>query len=345
MLRFPPSAVPTSFLKRLDALLYPGACLFAASLPGPGGAPEKKPLVVRPGGLGDLICADIALQNLGRDARDFLWLIEKRSQPWAAHRGLPYFCYDAGFAATLAKIRGRHSVAINSEQRFGLAQATALLARSRQGRLVSFETIRGVSRSDSTVPYDWDAGHETVSFARLFAAALDLPESYQPLLPRPRVHPVSAPPLVLIAGRQSRSRYLDLDSWAMLLTKWHRDRAFEIAAAPEDDAFAAQLSERFRNASRFTGSFAALCERIAGCEEFFTMDGGGVHIASYFGVPTLAIFTSGRDRKWHPLGQGSRILRRHDLPCQPCTKFGQVPPCPNAYACLKLENLEPEVVW
>jgi heptosyltransferase II len=337
--------VQTSFLKRLDALLYPGACLLAAGVPKPGLAPEEKALIVRPGGMGDLICADIALQELGRDARDFFWLIETRSQPWAAYRGLPHLCYDAGFAGVLAKIRGRHQRVINSEQLFGLAQATALLACSRHSRLLSFETIRGVTWSDSTVPYDWEVGHETISFARLFAAALDLPEKGKPRGPRPRVHPASAPPLVLIAGRQSVSRRLSLEVWVKLISKWHGDRAFEIAAAPEDDAFAAQLSSSFKNALRFTGPFDAVCERIARAEEFFTVDGGGVHIASYFGVPTLAIFTSGRDRKWHPLGEGSRILRRHDLPCQPCTKFGQVPPCPNAYACLKLEGIEPESAW
>ncbi len=345
MLRFPPSAVPTSFLKPLDALLYPGACLFAASLPKPRHASDEKPLVVRPGGLGDLVCADIALQELGRDARDFLWLIERRSQPWAAYRGLPHLCYDAGFATTLARTRGRHALVIDSEQFFGLAQATALLARSRRGRLVSFETVRGAPWADSTVPYDWDATHETVSFARLFGAALDLPEPLKPVRPRRRAYLASAPPLVLVAGRQSPSRRLDLDSWVALIAKWCRDRSFEIAAAPEDDAFAAQLGSRFKKASRFTGSFEALCERIARSEEVFTVDGGGVHIASYFGVPALAVFTSGRDRKWHPLGEGSRILRRQDLPCQPCTKFGQVPPCPNAYACLKLDDVEPKPVW
>ena len=152
--------------------------------------------------------------------------------------------------------------------------------------------------------------------------------------------------MVLIAGRQSPSRRLDLDAWTSLISKWHQRRAFFIAAAPEDADFARQLRSRFEgHASLFTGSFEELCNQIARSEEVLTMDGGAVHIASYFGVPTLAIFTSGRDRKWHPLGEGSRILRRHDLSCQPCTKFGQVPPCPFDYACLKLEDVETMKIW
>jgi len=337
--------VQTSFLKSLDAILYPGACLLASLLPKPGRALSGETLVLRPGGLGDLICADIALQELARDARDFTWLIERRSQPWAVYRGLPHLCYDENPLKTLAQIRDRSSLVINTEQFFGLTEAYALLARAKGGRLVSFETNRGSSWSDLKVSYDWRDRHETMEFARLFAAALGFPEPAKPRLPRPRLYPPGAPPLVALAGRRSPSRRLTLDAWTALISKWHQKRPFLIAAAPEDADFAGELTRRFDGlASRFTGSFGELCGQIARSEEIFTMDGGVVHIASFFGVSTLALFTSGRDRKWHPLGEGSRILRRHDLACQPCTKFGQVPPCPYGYACLKLEAVAPTKV-
>jgi heptosyltransferase-2 len=339
--------VQTSFLKGLDALLFPGACLLASVLPGSGRALSGQPLILRPGGLGDLVCADIALQELGLDARDFTWLIESRSQPWAACRGLPHFCYEENPLKTWRQIRRRYSLVINTEQFFGLTEAYALMARAKGGgRLVSFETNRGASWSDLAVSYDWRDRHETLEFARLFAAALGLPEPTKPRLPRPRLHPPGAPPLVALAGQQSPSRRLTLDAWTTLISRWHQKRPFLIAAAPQDADFAAQLTGRFDGlAERFTGSFDELCEQIARSEEIFTMDGGAVHIASYFGVPTLALFTSGRERKWHPLGERSRVLRRHDLACQPCTKFGQVPPCPYRYACLKLEDMEPEKLW
>jgi ADP-heptose:LPS heptosyltransferase len=334
--------VQTSFLKGLDAILYPGACLLASVLPRPDRALSGQPLILRPGGLGDLICADIALQELALDARDFTWLIESRSKPWAVYRGLPHFCYEENPLKTLGQVRGRSSLVINTEQFFGLTEAYALLARAKGGRLVSFETNRGVSWSDLAVSYDWRDRHETLEFARLFAAALDLPEVTGPRLPRPRLEPPSAPPLVAIAGQQSPSRRLSLDAWTTLISRWHQKRPFLIAAAPEDADFAGQLTGRFDGlAVRFAGTFDELCGQIARSEEIFTMDGGTVHIASYFGISTLALFTSGRDRKWHPLGEGSRILRRHDLACQPCTKFGQVPPCPYRYACLKLEDVAP----
>jgi len=334
--------VQTSFLKGLDPILYPGACLLASCLPKPARARAGKPLVLRPGGLGDLICADIALQEMALDARDFNWLIERRSQPWADYRGLPHLCYEEHPLKTLNKVWSRYDLVINSEQLFGLSQAYALMSLAPEGHLVSFETNRGAAWSESTVPYDWSDRHETQEFARLFAAALDKPDIVGQRLPRKRLQPASGPPMVLIAGRQNRSRHLSFDAWASLIMKWHQKRPFLIGAAPKDAALADRLARRFGNfATRFEGSFDDLCGKIARSEEILTMDGGAMHIASFFGVPTLAFFTSGRDRKWHPLGEGSRILRRHDLACQPCTKFGQVPPCFYRYACLKLENLKP----
>jgi ADP-heptose:LPS heptosyltransferase len=334
--------VQISVLKRLDPVLSPGACWLAAFFPKERPKPPDKALVLRPGGMGDLICADIALQELGLNACDFTWLIETRSRAWARLRRIPHVCYDEKPRAALARVLGRYPLVINTEQRYGLAEAYALACRAKRGRLVSFKTNRGSSWSHQTVSYDWKEQHETVEFARLFAAAFELPEAIGPRLPRTRVNPPSAPPLVLIAGQQSPSRRLSLDAWAALISRWHQGRSFLIGGAPGDTDLALQLATRFDGlATHFTGSFDELCGQISRSEEIFTMDGGAVHIASFYGVPTLAIFTSGRDRKWHPLGEGSRILRRHDLTCQPCTKFGQVPPCRYNYACLKLEDITP----
>jgi heptosyltransferase II len=291
--------------------------------------------------MGDLICADIALQELGLRAQDFLWLIEKRSRPWAEYRGLSFLCYDEHPQRVLGQIWRSHSLVINTEQLFGLAQGCALLAKAPNGRLACFETIRGARRAQIVVPYDWKDAHETLEFARLFAASLDLPEPARRRLPRSRLQPASGPPLLVVAGCQSRSRALGLERWTRLVGSWHRGRRFLIAASPADATLAEQLVHRFGGtASRFEGDFPQLCQAIAQSQEMLTIDGGALHMASFFGVPTLAVFTSGRSRKWAPLAQGSRIIRRHDLPCQPCTKFGQVPPCPIQHQCLELRNFD-----
>ncbi len=333
----------TSVLKRFDAALTSPACWIAAFYPKEKPQPKDKALILRPGGMGDLICADIALQELGLNAADYTWVIETRSRPWARLRRLPHVCYDENPRKSLARVAGRFPLVINTEQRFGLAAAYGLLCRGKRGRMISFDTNRGASWAHERVSYDWKDRHETIEFARLFARAFDLPEPVGPRTSRARAVPASALPLVLIAGQQSPSRRLDSDAWAALISKWHGGNPFIIGGAPGDAELAAQLATRFEGlATHFTGGFDELCGQISRSERIFTMDGGAVHIASFYGVPTLALFTSGRDGKWHPLGEGSQIMRRHDLPCQPCTKFGQVPPCPNAHACLKLDDIAPE---
>jgi ADP-heptose:LPS heptosyltransferase len=331
----------TALLKKLDRFLAPTACLLAGFTPKAMRAPAGLTLIIRPGGMGDLICADMALQAIGTDSRKVHWLIESRSRAWARYRSLPHLCYDRQPVTTARKVFANYDRVINTEQRFGLSQAYGLWAKARSARLASFETNRGASWANLKVPYDWKEAHEVHEFARLFSAAMNGDEAGFADFSRPRLEPASAPPLVLIAGRQNRSRALPLETWEMLIAKWHGQRKFLVAASPEDAAFADQLVERFGGlAARFTGSFEAMCGQIARAEELFTMDGGGVHIASYFGVPVFTIFTSGRDHKWAPISAGSRVLRRHDLPCQPCTKFGQVPPCPNHYACQDLQDVE-----
>jgi heptosyltransferase-2 len=328
-------------LKKLDRVLGPAARILGSCLPKVQRKLHPLKLVIRPGGMGDLICADIALQEMSLRAQDFLWLIEKRSRPWAEFRGLPFLCYDEQPLHVLGQTWRRHSLVINTEQLFGLAQGCALLARSSSGRLACFETIRGARHAQIVVPYDWKDAHETREFTRLFAAALEMPEPAPCRLKRSRLEPANKPPLVVVAGCQSPSRAIGLQQWIRIVESWHSGRPFLIAASPTDVAIADQIAQGFPGiASRFEGDFPLLCQTIAHSEEILTMDGGPVHIASFYGAPTLAIFTSGRHRKWAPLAQGSRILRRHDLPCQPCTKFGQVPPCPIQYECRELRNFE-----
>lgn len=333
------SAYRTESLKVIDAVAAPAAALVGdlVALAGRRTARDPRTLVVRPGGMGDLIAAQIAVEELGRDPRaDVLWLIEQRSAAWATHMELPHDCYDAGMAAMLRRIAGRHAVVVNTEQRFGLSHATARAARAPGGRTIAPSTNRAAWHAEA-VAYDPLDEHETVAFRRMLGAAWGLPVDGGPK-PRPRSAPSSGELLVAISGRQSPSRSLPARTWADLAAAWAAGREVIVTAAPIDRAFADEVAALLgAQARRDDVGFSALCDRIAAAEGLLTMDGGPVHIASYTGTPTRAIFTSGRERKWAPLAAGSDIVRTSGLACQPCTLYGQTPPCPNGLACHRLD--------
>lgn len=63
-------------------------------------------------------------------------------------------------------------------------------------------------------------------------------------------------------------------------------------------------------------------------------DSGGMHLASLFGVPTVAIFGSTDPERTRPLGQRVRIVHKH-VPCSPCF----LRECPIDFACMnKIET-------
>ena len=303
--------------------------------------PDPRTLIVRPGGMGDLILLCVACEEAGLPLEGFVWLIERRSEVWARHLKLDYLCYDGGMVGVLWKIAGRFQTVINSEQRFGLSQAVALAARARRGRLIGFDTNVAGGWADRPVAYDADSEHEVTEFSRLLEAVFETP----PVKAERRRHrPATGLRMVGLSGLQSEHRAFSLEDWARFVEEWAGSDQFQIAGSPADRELALALAARFpRQAVLFDGNFEALCDQIAASREVFTVDGGFVHMASYYGVPVTALFTSGRDRKWAPLGAGSSVVRRHDLACQPCTWFGQVPACPNHYACKEL-SLSEELV-
>jgi ADP-heptose:LPS heptosyltransferase len=291
--------------------------------------------------MGDLIILCAAAEELDLDPKSFFWLIEKRSSLWAEHLGLDYLCYDASRSTTL-RIAAQFDLVINSEQYFGLSQAAAIAARSRRGKLASFATNRASSFADVCVAYDPYASHEIVEFARLLSTALGMDRNLDDGLPhRTRREPPTAPPIVGIGGTLSPSRALSTDLWFNIIEQWRNGRCILLSGAGSDRPVMEQLAARLGSAARiFSGSFSELCTTMARSEEVLTMDSGFQHIASYYGIPSLTIFTSGRETKWAPLAAGSKIIRRSDLECQPCTLFGQVPPCPNNLACKELHYPE-----
>lgn len=303
---------------------------------------DVPPLIVRPGGMGDLIVAMIALENIDQEPRDFHWLIEKRSEGWARHHGLTYWCYDRQPTRLLVTRLGGYSRVINTEQLYGLAQAFSLASLTSTGVLTSFETSRENHRSHRVCPYDQNK-HEVINFERLFRLALDRGEVSRKS-PKLRLRKVAAdaPWLIGIAGLGEPARRWSIEQWVEFTRMHVPPGPLNVVAAPVDRPFAQELVKKLGKHSRNLDlSFDQLCGHMARASRLLTHDGGLCHMASYFGVPVTVGFTSGSPVKWHPLSKGSLVLAPGHLPCHPCTRFGRPDPCKRSYACKPVEGLQP----
>jgi len=329
-------------LKSIDPHLTPYALRAAQFLRyiGCNRMHAAKILCVRPGGMGDLILAQIALEHLGVDPKSLDWLIESRSASWADSQKLKFHAYDSR-PRWLNEYIGRFEIVINTEQLFGLSQAAAILCRNKDGKSVCFDTNRGSSYSDMVVEYDPYDSHEIDEFAKLFSRAYQLPPA-KLFVGRDRMQEASLPPMLAIAGRQAESRCLPIERWIQLINSTIGTRNFQIAAAMPDLNFAKDLKNSFSNQAEIVNlPFPEMCDTLSRSEELISIDGGIIHIATYYGVPTTAVFTSGRDKKWGPKALNSKLIFRKVLSCRPCTVYGQVPPCPYNYACKDVWEEQP----
>lgn len=295
--------------------------------------------LVRPGGMGDLICLEMAMEYAPLNHSETTYFIDARSAAWAGYRGLRAVRYDMKTIYVLLKHAGRFKTVVVSEQLFGSAAAFGLLlAGGERSRVYGFSTQRGKIALGTTTHYSPTKQHEVACFARLLnlAAGNHYPaEIGGAELLRPRLFTAESNDLwVSIAGRGVPSRELSIARFTEIIKNAANGRRIRITAQPSDTSYAEQLISALGDASLFKGNFKDMCDSLARADEVLTIDGGMVHVCSFFGVPTRVLFTAGVQEKWRPLAKDSEIaVVPGHLPCRPCTRFGQVPACPIDYAC------------
>jgi len=289
-------------------------------------------LVIRPGGMGDLVMATEALKNFENEPSIF-WLIEKRSAQWAEHLGLRFVCYDD--PAQWKKLSGlKFKTILNLEQRYSLSQTPAEFLKDNEGKCFGFNTNEAARFFDGAVFYEHDQ-QESHEFAKIFAKAFKAKSN-----PLPTTSKNSGSMVVGLSGGEVEARQLSTTTWVSFIRSQLGQKNFTLIYGPAEEKLAKELSELFKGQCQFqTRSFAESVAVIQKAEKFYSLDGGLVHIASYYRIPSILLFTNGNYRKWSPLAEHSQILRRKDLPCQPCVIFGRTPPCPHQWECKRLDKV------
>lgn len=318
-----------SIIRALDRLLWPTALFAARILAKVPRHRDDTPLIIRPGGMGDLICLQIAMEQLDLDPKRFLWVIEKRSMPWVQYMNLPYKLIEPKLLLSV----GRYRNIINSEQHYGISQIIAVALAGRGRNLTSLSTVRGANVSSSICPYSPIHTHEIDSFRKLLIAA-EMRRGVEKVPSRVRSHSEDGSLVVALGGGHAESRSLELEQWIEIVRKWAGSRQFFVIAGPVETQIARELAEYFEGQGKFfPGNFSENCRIISTARRVLTMDGGLTHVANYFGVPTDTLFTSGQELLWQPITEGSRAFFDSGLACRPCTMFGHTPKCQVEFLC------------
>ena len=291
-----------------------------------------------------------AILESGLAVCDFTFLIEKRSRPWAEQQKLNFVCYDDLWLMLRFCVFNHQQFAkiINAEQLYGLAAAVHPWFLKKGGRSFGFSTNRMARFFSLSKFYDPVGTHEVDEFKGLLEISglplKNLRHENLPLKNLPLKNlPVESPKLVhqrsglivCIAGSAFPSRSLTAMQYAKLASQYRQGNELVIIrGGPTDTVLAKAVAALVPQPSWVSQvSFSDFCQQAATSRLAIGMEGGGLHVAHFYGTPCVAVFTSISHRKWGPRSADSTILVSQTLPCQPCARFSIVAKCEINYNC------------
>lgn len=352
--RRPAGAWRAGLLKMMDATLGPLACRLAGfwRQPAAPAAASSRILVIRPGGMGDMILLIPVLKRLMAAIPDAAVEVvcERRNREVLSLSGLPVTILeaDARPLQTWWRLRrGGYRAVVDTEQFHHLS---ALLARVTGAPVRIGFKLNPLRNPLYThlIAYDMD-GHEGVQFMRLLEplGAAGAYEAEGCLKPDwSGVRPAVREELTHLAeGR----RIVALHAGGTRIEKrWGSDRFGSLAAAlmresgvaaawvggPEDRLESQQAARlagagegrQMDGAGRL--SLAETAWILSRSGVFVGGDSGVAHLAVALGVRTVVLFGPGDPLKWGLEDARHRVIRQK-RPCAPCALFGYQKSCPD----------------
>lgn len=303
----------------------------------------RRVLLVRPGGIGDLLLLLPAVQRLraALPGIELTLIAQRRNASLAELSGAfdQVACFDGSPTTFARALRRGHDVAIDSEQFHYSSAAFAFLSGARARIGFKINPARNELYTH-LVDYPMDL-HESVAFARLveplcgtagtvptLAGVLDrgrLPERVDGV-------PEAAGRVVVFPYGGGRGKEWPTPRWTELVRRL-RAAGHELAlvggsdARPRTDAVLAGLGDARgvldlvgRLSLRDTAAVVAQARLYVGC------DTGVTHVAQALGVRCVVLFGASDERKWGPPPELGQAVSE-PVPCRPCSIFGYVKRC------------------
>lgn len=306
-------------------------------------------LFIRPGGIGDAVLLAPAIRHLKNKLPDIRITVLAEQRNAGVFRLIPgvdrLLSYDRP-RELLQALRGSYDVVIDTEQWHRLSAVVARIASAPVK--TGFDTNERRRMFTHQVTYSHD-DYEVVSFGHLMetlGVGGNVLETGANFLTVPGdssgkasslLEPLRDQPFVtLFPGASIPER------------RWGADRFRRVAEVLSDFGIRVVVvggKEDRRQGEIITGGGLGL--NLAGSTSLpetaaviqkssllLSGDSGVLHIAVGLGVPTVSLFGPGRSKKWAPLGEHHLVINK-ELPCSPCTTFGNTPPCPIDARCMK----------
>jgi ADP-heptose:LPS heptosyltransferase len=343
----------TSGLKLIDAAVGGLACRAAGLLrhlarrpalaPNPDLKRISRILIIRPGGMGDMLMLLPVIRAViaaGPQVRIDI-VCEKRNFEVLKLAGLDRYAllYDTRPLSLLRRLLGTpYDVAIDTEQFHNFSAILAWLSgapvrigfRLNPARLHLYTHLCG---------YDVD-GHELDQFARLLSPLGIAPRELelQAYLgagptPAPSAHAIGAllaqdsKPIAFAPGTSDPYKQWHTSKWKVLARELHARGYTPLVLGGKDEI---RRSRRLAGDAPVDATMIDLTGKLSLIETaavmkqaaaFIGSDSGLAHLARALGVPTVVLFGPSDPRKWSRPSPEHVVVHKA-LPCSPCAVFG-----------------------
>ena len=327
-------------------------------------------LVIRPGGMGDMILLQPMLQSLRRNIPgvviDLVCERRNREIPALAGDGAGLLLYDASPLKCLFRLlRGGYDVAIDTEQFHYFSAVMALLSRAPVR--IGFKINPGRNQIYThLVNYDLE-GYEAGEFMRLLGplgisepavvpgciqrtassakATAAMEDRGQRTEDGDQRSGVSQDAILVHVGASTRYKHWDEENFVALLKGLAAcfPACIALIGGNEDRDKAQRIATESGLGDRVTvlagrQTLVQVAAVIGRASLFVGGDSGLAHLAVALNVPTVVMFGPSDDRKWGVRGERHAVVRK-GLACSPCFIFGYHKFC-RSIACMKGIDVE-----
>lgn len=341
-------------IKKIDQVA--GSCL-ALSLSSPCKTiPPKKNLsilFIRPGGIGDAVHLIPAINLVAEQYTSSVIDVLAETRNVTVFSMCPIvrhvYRYDV-LNEYISVMRSSYEVIIDTEQWYRLSAVTARLIKSKIK--IGFATNIRRRMFTHIIPYSHN-DYEAISFSQLLEPLgiyTDRSEVDAPYLSAPVDASNTAAGLLVCLNKA----FITIFPGASIAERrWGRDKFRKVAKSLVAADYSVvvvggkedQLSGDYICAEGVGLNLAGkttLPETAAIIQKstlLISGDSGVLHIAVGLNIPSVSLFGPGRAKKWAPRGERHIVINK-ELPCSPCTMFGNTPPCPINAKCMSDISVE-----